>query len=87
MYFIPGNLLRTFQAVSGNNRSKINGRHVETLAYLFGYESEGNLIATHLVFPEQNGTCSKVDDNGKKLVLLLLISLTYTVFLKRSRSI
>ncbi len=63
MYFIPEDLLRKFQAVCSNNCSA-DGRHVETLAYLFGYESDGNLIGTHLVFPEQEGTCSKVDDKG-----------------------
>ena len=65
MYFIPVDLLREFQAVSSKNLSN-NGRHIETLAYLFGYESEGNLIGTHLIFPEQVGTCSRVDDKGKK---------------------
>ena len=63
MYFISEDLLRKFQAVSADNRSA-NGRHIETLAYLFGYESDGNLIGTHLVFPEQDGTCSRVDDKG-----------------------
>ena len=64
MYFIPEDLLRKFHAVCAKNVSKVDGRHIETLAYLFGYESEGNLIATHLIFPEQDGTCSRVDNKG-----------------------
>ena len=54
--------------------NSVDGRHIETLAYLFGYESEGNLVGTHLVFPEQNGTCSRVDDNGKKTFFMAKIS-------------
>ena len=63
MYFIPGDLLRKFQSVSAKNCSG-DGKHIETLAYLFGFESDGNQIGTHLVFPEQDGTCSRVDDKG-----------------------
>lgn len=63
MYFIPGELLRKFQDVASNN-CQPDGRHVETLAYLFGFESDGNFISSHLVFPEQDGTCSRVDDKG-----------------------
>ena len=63
MYLIPEDLPRKFKAVCSQNLST-NGRHIETLAYLFGYESEGNLIGTHLIFPEQDGTCSRVDDKG-----------------------
>ena len=64
MYFIPEDLLRKFQAVSARNCTA-DGRHLETLAYLLGYESDGNYIGTHPIFPEQEGTCSKVDDKGK----------------------
>ena len=66
MYFIPQDLLQKFEVVASNNCSA-DGRHIETLAYLFGHESGGNLIGTHLVFPEQDGTCSRVDDKGKFL--------------------
>ena len=52
MYLVPGDLLRKFQTFSASNRSA-NGRHIETLAYLIGHELDGNLIGTHLVFPEQ----------------------------------
>ena len=61
-YIIPQDLFRKFQAVSSNNFN--NGRHIETLAYLFGQKSDDNLIGTHLIFPEQEGTCGRVDDKG-----------------------
>ena len=64
MYKIPKEVLKTFHHVSANNRLE-NGKHIETLAFLFGYKSESNFIGTHLIFPEQEGTCSRVDDKGK----------------------
>ena len=64
MYKIPKEVLRNFHHVSARNRSE-NGKHIETLAFLFGYKSESNFIGTHLIFPEQEGTCSRVDDKGK----------------------
>ena len=60
--------MREFRKVSSNNRSQ-DGRHVETLAYLIGYQSDGNLIGTDLVFPKQSGTSSHVDDIGKYFFL------------------
>ena len=64
MYTIPKDVLKKFHHVSARNRSE-NGKHIETLAFLFGYRSESNFIGTHLIFPEQEGTCSRVDDKGK----------------------
>ena len=64
MYKIPKEVLRKFHHVSARNRLE-NGNHIETLALLFGYKSESNFIGTHLIFPEQEGTCSRVDDKGK----------------------
>ena len=65
MYIIPNQLLREFRKVSSNSRSSQDGRHVETLAYLIGYQSDGNLIGTDLIFPKQSATSSHVDDKGK----------------------
>ncbi len=65
MYIIPEQLLREFLKVSSNNRSPQDGRHVETLAYLIGYQDNGNLIGTDLVFPKQSATSSYVEDRGK----------------------
>ena len=63
MYIIPSHLLKIFREVSARHRSP-DSRHVETLAFLFGHKSDKNYIATHLIFPEQEGTCSRVDDKG-----------------------
>ena len=65
MYIIPEQLFREFLKISSNNRSPHDGRHVETLAYLIGYQSDGNLIGTDLVFPKQSATSSHVEDRGK----------------------
>ena len=62
MYIIPEQLLREFRKVSSNSRSPQDGRHVETLAYLVGYQSDGNLIGTDLVCPKQSASSSRVDD-------------------------
>ena len=70
MYIIPQELLREFRKVSSNSRSPQDGRHVETLAYLIGYQSDGNLIGTDLVFPKQSATSSHVDDIGKYFCLI-----------------
>ena len=69
MYNIPKEVLRKFHHVSARNRLE-NGKHIETLAFLFGYKSESNFIGTHLIFPEQEGTCSRVDDKGKFFCIL-----------------
>ena len=63
MYIIPEELIQTFQQVSASNFH--NGKHVETLGFLFGYKSNENLVGTDLIFPEQEATCSRVDDKGK----------------------
>ena len=65
MYIIPADLLREFRDISANNYSSTNGKHVETLGFLLGYKAEENLIATDLIFPQQDATCSRVDDKGK----------------------
>ena len=61
-YSLPQDLITQFAEVAASN---IKGRnHVETLAYLVGYEDNDTLYGTHLVFPKQKGTASKVDDEG-----------------------
>lgn len=62
MYIIPEELIREFCQVSANNLQ--GGKHVETLGFLFGHKSHDNLIGTDLIFPEQEATCSQVDDKG-----------------------
>ena len=65
MYIIPSDLLRQFGQVSSINHSKHDGRTIETLGFLLGYKTDDNFIGTDLIFPEQEATCSHVDDKGK----------------------
>ena len=62
---IPEELFREFHKVSSRNKSLLDGQHVETLAYLVGYQSNDDFIGTDLVFPTQSATSSHVDDRGK----------------------
>ena len=80
MYIIPDQLLQEFCKVSSNNRSPQDGRHVETLAYLIGYQSDGNLIGTDLVFPKQSATSSHVDDIGKYFCLIKFLVIIQIYF-------
>ena len=64
MYLIPLEVIEQFGSVSAKNKSDC-GEHIETLAYLVGHKSNDDFIGTHLVFPEQKGTNSSVDDKGK----------------------
>ena len=61
-YSIPKSLISKFVQVAASNFQ--GPGHVETLAYLAGYKENETLFATHLVFPQQNGTSTKVDDQG-----------------------
>ena len=64
MYIIPEDLIREFRKVSSDNCSDTR-RHVETLGFLIGYKlDDDNLVGTDLIFPEQEATCSRVDDKG-----------------------
>ena len=60
---IPGSIIRQFVEMSSKNISTDCG-HIETLAFLIGYEIDNEVIATELVFPKQDGTPIKVDDLG-----------------------
>ena len=65
-YKIPKKALEKFIKVAKSNKSNDDGRHIETLAYLLGYEDQnGEIIATEMVFPNQNGTSILVIDEGK----------------------
>ena len=52
-----------------NNRARQNisgsGSQLQTLAYLLGYETDGNLKTTELIFPYQHGTSESVNEIGK----------------------
>ena len=64
MYLIPFQVIKQFELVASENYSS-DGEHVETLAYLVGYRSNENLIGSHLIFPEQEGSSNSVDDLGR----------------------
>ena len=69
--FVQQNFIEEFLKVAKNNLSVgDDNQHVETLAYLLGYESEqGNLIATELIFPKQEGSPVMVVDQGKFTII------------------
>ena len=73
---VQENFIEEFMKVAKHNLSVDDNLHIETLAYLLGYESEGNLIATELIFPKQEGSAVMVLDQGK----FTIIGLSFDVF-------
>ena len=65
--------IEEFMKVAKHNLSVSDNLHVETLAYLLGYESEGNLIATELIFPKQEGSPVMVVDQGKFTIIRVVL--------------
>ena len=65
MIIIPDEVISKFLNIATKNISPIDGEHIETLAFLIGYEDNGTLIGTDLYFPQQNGTSCQVNDEGK----------------------
>ena len=70
MYQIPKNILDEFLKVATKNLSTEDNGLVETLAYLVGYEENGELHMTELIFPKQNGSESLVIDEGNSTLYL-----------------
>ena len=66
---VQENFIEEFMKVAKHNLSVDDNLHIETLAYLLGYESEGNLIATELIFPKQEGSAVMVVDQGKFTII------------------
>ena len=62
---VPQETLPRFLEVANSNKSQEDGQHIETLAYLIGYEEEGTLKATELIFPRQKGSSIHVEDQGR----------------------
>ena len=60
---IPDSIISRFVDISSKNISRNLG-HIETLAFLIGYEKNNEVTATELVLPKQDGTPNKVDDLG-----------------------
>ena len=65
MITIPSDLLQEFNRIACSNRSKEDGKLLETLAFLAGYEENDHKTATHLIFPEQEATPWRVNDKGR----------------------
>ena len=66
-YKFPEEALDKFTEVAKLNKSEEDHGHIETLGYFLGYEDEtnGTVVATELVFPNQIGTSVLVSDEGK----------------------
>ena len=63
-YKIPTKFIDSFLEVATKNKSELDGRHVESLAFLIGTK-DGNLITgTDLIFPKQRGNSALVTDEG-----------------------
>ena len=65
MFRIPEFFLDKFLEVATNNLSPDDNGHIETLAYLIGYEENEEVIPTELIFPKQSGSPTLVVDEGK----------------------
>ena len=63
-YFLPHKVLSTFLAHAVNNFSRTDSKHVETLAFVIGRRNGNEVTATDIMFPQQEGTPSHVDDTG-----------------------
>ena len=61
-YSLPQDTIERFAEIACSNLK--SQHHIETLAYLVGFKDGDSWIGTHLVFPEQLGSGTKVDDKG-----------------------
>ena len=68
MFRVPSSLLKEFLKVSATNISSEDGKHLETLTFLLGFEENGIKYGTHLIFPRQQGQPDYVIDEGKHLI-------------------
>jgi hypothetical protein len=67
---IPSELVSEFSKIAKNNVDG-NNRVVETIAFLIGFTSEEGQVGTEILFPNQNGTASRVEDNGKSFFSII----------------
>ena len=75
-YFLPENVISTFLSHAVNNFSGTEARHIETLAFVVGKKIENEVTATDIMFPQQEGTSTRVSDSGKNSMLIANIILT-----------
>ena len=67
---VPYEIIPKFLEVASSNKSPEDDLHIETLAYLLGYEEYGTIKATELVFPKQQGSSIHVEDQGKRFSII-----------------
>ena len=60
--------IQAFNHESRQNTSE-NGHQKQTLGYLLGYEENGNIRTTELIFPLQEATSDSVVELGNKILL------------------
>ena len=63
-YNIPSKLFEEFGRVARENLDE-NGFQIETLGILIGIKEGSEITAKELIFPDQRGTASDVEDLGK----------------------
>ena len=63
-FIYPTNLIEEFFKRAVKERDD-KGFQKELMAYVAGYKENDTLIATELIFPEQSGDVSNVDDEGR----------------------
>ena len=63
-FIYPTNLIEEFFKRAVKERDD-KGFQKELMAYVAGYKENDILIATELIFPEQSGDVSNVDDEGR----------------------
>lgn len=65
VYKIPNQIIQEFCQVALNNKDTRG--HIETLGLITGVWSGKDLIAKELIFPQQKGSASYVEDLGNNM--------------------
>ena len=64
-YKIPEKIFQDFENIGGKNFSTSDHKHIETFAYIIGNEESSNgIIASGLIYPDQDGYPSHVKTKG-----------------------
>ena len=71
-YKIPEKIFQDFECIAGKNFSTSDHKHIETFAYIIGNEESSNgIIASGLIYPDQEGHASHVKTKGMYNILLV----------------
>ena len=81
-YKIPECMIKCFTEYATKNKSSVDKKHIETLAFLVGYKEDNEIIGTDLVFPKQKGAAFDVEDHGKCLPTFEYVNLKLLKFVK-----